>query len=381
MPLDTGSVTPDRPYPRAVDEAAAPPPSASTLVLQHGAHIGQGLRAAREARRLSVDDIAAVTRVRPQHIIAIEALDIGSLPSRPFAIGYVRAYARFLGVDEEAAIERFKVDAPDAREPLRPPVGVTEARDPRLALIAAGTAVVLGAIIVWNVAQRAMADKDPAPPAVAAAPSVAAAIPKGPVTLGPALPAPVESTLPTPYITPGLGGPDAAPLTGDPTVAESVHPTTMLPEARVTNLRAASYGAPPERSYIALRARKPATLVVNGPQGAIFSRALTTGETYRAPMLPNLSFDVSDPTGFDVYRGGQFVGQLPGLNTPIAKLGGHAPPAPAPAAAAGSPAPTAAHGPAPTASAAPAPAAAPPSAQPVAAPPTKPAGPIVATPR
>ena len=108
------------------------------------------------------------------------------LPSRPFAIGFARAYARFLGVDEDRAVARFKADAPDANEPFRPPVGVVEDGDPRLALIGVGTALVVGAIIVWNVAQRAMADKDaPTPPrAVVQGAAAGRRRPQGPVALG-----------------------------------------------------------------------------------------------------------------------------------------------------------------------------------------------------
>ncbi|MDB5454188.1 MAG: helix-turn-helix DNA-binding protein, partial [Caulobacteraceae bacterium] len=243
MPLDTAAV--------AADLFAGPPlkdsppvasaSSVEALVLSYGAHLGEGLRAAREARRLSIQDVSDVTRVHTRFLEALEALDMGQLPSRPFAIGFVRAYARFLAVDEERAIARFKADAPDANEPFRAPVGVTDDGDPRLALIAVGTALVLGAIIVWNVAQRAMADKDPVPAAaVVQAPPPVAAIPSGPVALGDALPAPVESTIPRPYVTPGLGHATNA-LTGDPTLAQTAQET--LSQMPVSNPNAAVFGA------------------------------------------------------------------------------------------------------------------------------------------
>jgi cytoskeleton protein RodZ len=139
------------------------------------------------------------------------------MPSRPFAIGYVRAYAKVLGVDEERAVERFKHDAPAETEVLQAPVGVQTERDPRLILIAVGVALVLGAIVVWNVAQRSMADRaPPPPPPMAVLPP--AALPQGPVALGAALPAPVESTIPTPYVTPGL---EAGRAEGTPAAAGS----------------------------------------------------------------------------------------------------------------------------------------------------------------
>ena len=327
MPLDTGSVTPEMfAQSEATGDAQMKPP-VDSLVLSHGAHLGEGFRAARQARKFRIEDIAEYTRVRPQHIEALEAMDIGGLPSRPFAIGYVRAYARFLGVDEEKALDRFKADAPECREQLRPPVGVGDdsGGDPRLALIIAGMALILGAIIVWNVAQRAMADKEPAPPPVVQGPPPIAAIPKGPVVLGEALPAPVESTIPKPYITPGLGPVDPTQYVPDPTLAKPVDPSQMLPPMRVTNPNAAIFGAAPNQAIIALRARKSVALIVSSPTGVVFTRVLAKDEAYRVPNIAGLSFDVSDPTGFDVYVHNQFVGQLPAPVTPVSKVASMAP--------------------------------------------------------
>ncbi|MEI9965248.1 MAG: helix-turn-helix domain-containing protein [Caulobacteraceae bacterium] len=115
------------------------------------------------------------TKVKRGYLEAIEDLRIEDLPSRPFAIGYVRAYARTLGLDGEAAVERFKRDAPGAAEPLRPPVGVRKHKDARLSLLAGGGAVVVSAVLLWNLAQHAMADDKPPPPTVAEAPGPAAA--------------------------------------------------------------------------------------------------------------------------------------------------------------------------------------------------------------
>jgi len=323
------------------------PPAASSsveaLVFSYGAHLGEGLKAARESRRMTIQDVSDVTRIHPKILDALEALDMSRLPSRPFAIGFVRAYARCLGVDEERAVARFKADAPDANEPFRPPVGVVEDRDPRLALIAVGAALVLGAIVVWNVAQRAMADHEPAPSApVVQAPTPVAATPNGqPVVLGQALPAPVESTVPKPYIAPGMPGAATNALSGDPTRAPVANET--LPELPASSPNAPVYGAPREQtSVISLRARKATVLIVRTSDGsAIFTRSMTGGETYRAPAVPGLTFEVPDPTAMDVMRGGQFVGQLPAMVTPASRLGADAPPAAPAAKAPVTPAPAA----------------------------------------
>jgi hypothetical protein len=144
--------------------------------------------------------------VRRAYLQAIEEMQLEKLPSRPFTIGYIRAYAEALGVDAEAAVERFKAEEPVLDEPLRAPVGVNNDRDPRLMAIVLAGVVILAAIVLWNVAQRAMSESappSPTAPAKAAAKALDAQK-AGPVALGAPLPAPVESTTPAPYETPGL---------------------------------------------------------------------------------------------------------------------------------------------------------------------------------
>lgn len=66
------------------------------------ATLGQRLREEREKRGLSIDDLAAQTRINPQHFLAIENDDISSLPGSFFYRSFVRQYARLLELPEEA---------------------------------------------------------------------------------------------------------------------------------------------------------------------------------------------------------------------------------------------------------------------------------------
>ena len=64
------------------------------------AGVGDRLRSAREARRMDIAEIAAQTRIPIRHLNAIEAGDFAALPSRTYAIGFARSYARAVGLDE-----------------------------------------------------------------------------------------------------------------------------------------------------------------------------------------------------------------------------------------------------------------------------------------
>lgn len=69
--------------------------------------LGGFFRQARERQGLSLDQIASQTRIPPQHLQALEEEDFASLPAKVFTKGFVRSYARALGLDEDEALQLF----------------------------------------------------------------------------------------------------------------------------------------------------------------------------------------------------------------------------------------------------------------------------------
>ena len=320
-PLDTGSVM----NMRLVDplgERFGPSPADYDT-------IGSYLRALREHKLLSLQQVATTTRIQKDFLRGIEEGDRSAQPSRPFAIGYVRAYAQMLGIDGDAAATRFKAETPDLTEPLRNPVGVAHDDKPkRSPLIFAIIGLIVSGVVLWNVVQRTMMQEEREMPAMpAAADAAAAPAPAaGPITLGVATPPPAEQNMPVPYKTPGIDGPGAKPV--DPTKATAagaviqaaanpafVPTSTFLPKGAV-------YGAPMTApAAVVLQAHKAASLIVRGAGGAVyFARQLAIGEAYRAPLGEGLSAEVSDPSAFDLYVGGEIKGVLVSQQTALDKL-------------------------------------------------------------
>ena len=64
---------------------------------------GAYLRASREAAGLSVDVVAQQLKLAPRQVRAIEEDDYARLPGRTFVRGFVRNYARLLGIEAERA--------------------------------------------------------------------------------------------------------------------------------------------------------------------------------------------------------------------------------------------------------------------------------------
>jgi cytoskeleton protein RodZ len=79
--------------------------------------IGAELRAAREAKGLSLGSLAQRTRVQPRTLAAIEINDIAAIPPRPFGRGFVRAYAQEVSLDPERTVQNYFSQFPATQEP------------------------------------------------------------------------------------------------------------------------------------------------------------------------------------------------------------------------------------------------------------------------
>lgn len=295
-------------------------------ILTASASLGEALRAAREHAGQSLEDLSAATRVHVRYLRALEQNDFTALPSQVFALGYVRAAAAALGLDEQLAAERFRRESPHAPVGLQPPTGVDVAdarrRSPRL-IVAAAAALVF-AVVGWNVFQRVNLMQTPTPSTIAETPetwSLGSA--PGVVRLGAPRAAPPDQTVPALYITPGL----EAELSGlDPeTDGEAAAPRPDAPVQRAFNPRGATYGASPTASNVVIQAQRAASIVVRMGDGRVlFARQLAAGEAWRAPRDVAATIDVSEPSAFTVYLNGEYEGVLSAALTPLAGLNARA---------------------------------------------------------
>jgi cytoskeleton protein RodZ len=320
------------------DEASL---TAEQLAFDDSVPLGAGLKAARESLGLTLEEVVGLTKVRRAYLAAIEAMDIAQLPSRPFTVGYVRAYAEALGIDPSRAVAKFRADAPEDRHELPNPIGVDNDTDPRRGMLIVAGLAVLAAILIWNVVQRALSDKGPRPSAVVRTAIQPPPI-TGPVVLGAAVPPPVEATLPKPYLTPGLEKSDPAVAALEAAAAAAVLQSAP-PIARQFVPRGQIFGAPAGLSRLTFQAKGNVVLLIRRGDEVIDMAVMKEGEAYRAPMAAGLSVDVSMPSSVDYFVDGTLKGSLVTALTPLAALGGGAVAAPATsAAAAANPTPAAA---------------------------------------
>jgi transcriptional regulator with XRE-family HTH domain len=72
--------------------------------------VGERLARAREAKGIELEDIAERTRVPLRHLQAIETSDHQGLPATTYSAGFVKTYARLLGLDGEALSNEFRAE-------------------------------------------------------------------------------------------------------------------------------------------------------------------------------------------------------------------------------------------------------------------------------
>lgn len=96
--------------------------------------IGQKLKQAREAQRLTLDKVFESTRIRVQYLQALEADDLSVMPSPVQARGYLRNYAEYLGLNFEQLLDEMRAEKMPADELITPmdatPVPATQTPEP-----------------------------------------------------------------------------------------------------------------------------------------------------------------------------------------------------------------------------------------------------------
>lgn len=177
--------------------------------------LGGILRAARAARGEDLKAASRVTKIRVEYLEALEAGAIDSLPGRTYALGFLRAYAEFLGLDVADCTARFKAenvaaapaDVPVGFEETEPQGGLQVSQSVLILILVVVIALIWGGIYLFRSANEAMDRR-----AKQQTSTSVAATHKPPV-LGPAAPG-ATTPGPTPATEPSTPNADAATAPG-----------------------------------------------------------------------------------------------------------------------------------------------------------------------
>ena len=260
------------------------------------ADFGARLRDAREARGLSLRQIAAATKISVMALEALERNDRTRLPGGLFSRAFVRAYAREVGLDPDQAVREFLERFPDDLETAPSPDGVRKrpASDEilgggsRSGLRWLGLAVTIALIIVWIGVDRYYSNRTEGAkpgPSTRVAPAAAPAPPP--------LPKPAAATLPA-------GEQPQAPPPGQPTQAGTQADAQLQGAgARSPVAQPATEAAPPDASlplHVVVSARSDCWVSASTDGKRVAGRTLKPGEKLELAAARSIVLTVGDAT-------------------------------------------------------------------------------------
>jgi cytoskeletal protein RodZ len=151
--------------------------------------VGEQLRVAREAKGLSLEDVAAQTRIPRRHLESIETSDWDKLPAPTYTIGFAKSYASAVGLERSDIGEQLRSEMGGQRMQAAT-AEVFEPADPArtmpkgLVIGAIAAVIILLLLMTWlnnrslqqpdeptNTVAAAEAPTQAAPPAAAPAPT------------------------------------------------------------------------------------------------------------------------------------------------------------------------------------------------------------------
>ena len=117
--------------------------------------IGEKLRLAREQANYTLDQVARDTNVARRFLQALEEEDFSAFPGETYALGFLRTYADYLGLDAQEMVARFhNLQIQEQPLPMNELLDTRRRIPPRLLYLGGGAAVVVLAIvglILWQV--------------------------------------------------------------------------------------------------------------------------------------------------------------------------------------------------------------------------------------
>lgn len=224
--------------------------------------VGEDLRSAREQLGWSLPSVAASLRIRLPYLEAIEAGRFSELPGNAYAVGFVRAYAGAMGLDQDEISRRFRAEAADVnrKTELSFPAPVPERGVPAGAVILLSVVLIVVAYMGWY---RFSGDRQPVAEAVPPVPARLAAVVDLP---------PVPPPVPVPLKP----------------VAAVVPPPPAVPTAA-------------DGGRIVVRAKAEAWVQVRDKQGTVLlNRTFRAGETWPVPNKPGLLITLGNSGGTDI---------------------------------------------------------------------------------
>jgi cytoskeletal protein RodZ len=268
--------------------------------------LGGHLRALREARGGSLEDMARSTRVGIRHLEALEEERLADLPSPVFVRGFIRAYCGFLREGPEEALAFYEALAGEraALQAASAPPRPRTTWAPSSVLVGLALLVILAiALIVVNLTVKRTGGTSVAAPAM----DVSAATPIPQPT--PPAAAPVAAPVETPRTAPAPV-PTAAPPVSTPAAMPAPAPTPAPAVARSA--------AGPQR--LVIRAVDATWIRVQPDEGRATEELLPAGASREWSAERRFLVTIGNAGGVEVALNGKVLPPLGPKGTVIQRL-------------------------------------------------------------
>lgn len=270
--------------------------------------VGQDLRAARLRRGDDLATVSKVLKIRKDHLEALEEDRLDALPGRTYAVGFIRSYADYLGLDTSQCVERFKAEiAGRSDSDSTPQVTVIDEDDHRRLpqgwkiIAAVGVLLMLYGLYYLIVSAASMFSQPatPPPPTTQIAPKpVAAHVAPHPAALPP-----------PPAASPPPASTDASATPGQPAAATSVATAPGAAPAAAPLPAGTVYGQQNRNARVILRVHVATRILVQGPDGLVYlNRTLNPGDTFMVPNRVGVTLTTTNASAVEVDLDGQSMG-------------------------------------------------------------------------
>ena len=277
--------------------------------------LGPYLRGLREAKGMSLDDIARSTRVGRRHLEALESDTFTELPAPVFVKGFIRAYCEFLDSSSDEALGLYRETTGEPAAPHGPPRPLLAPRTRRAGPLAISIIlfVALGASLfaLRLGLQSSRKDsvsapaKEEARKAATPTPAASAAKPAADIPTAP-------STAQTPAAPPAVA---LAPSSSSAALTTSASASTPTPPSS-----SAPGEAKPGNHHLIVRAIEPTWLRVQVDDGQVAEELLQTGAVREWTATRRFTLTVGNAGGVELDLDGKRMPSLGAKGAVIQRL-------------------------------------------------------------
>lgn len=254
--------------------------------------VGSALRRAREKRGQTLAQISRELCLKEDTLRALESRQYSALPKVPYCFGFVRTYARALGLEAEEMVRRFKAEIGDAppRAKLAPPRPLRGGRHPGRVALTVSVLIAAAAYAGWY---YYTGEPDTI---IVPATTADAHAPLAPVPL-------IDSEL-------------AKRLNAETDAASRAHA-----EAEAAKTGATTSAAPGEKTGIVVKATAACWVYIHDQKGrTVFHKTMHKGDEFKVPDGRGLVVELGNPLGAQIVVNGRVLKPLTSVSGKAVRL-------------------------------------------------------------